>query len=88
MAGFMTLFQRATLDGQRGRVYAAIGSVQGLALLIGTLVAGAAAQGAGIVPIIALQGLGYVVAGAATGAALRRCEHAAAALPRTASAGA
>lgn len=63
IAGFMTLFQRSTEDSYRGRVFGAIGVAQGVAAVIGTVAAGFLGQTVGIVPIIALQGGGYVIAG-------------------------
>jgi len=61
--GAMTLFQRASSDSHRGRVFGALGAVQGGAMLVGTLLAGALGDVIGIVPVIAVQGVGYVVAG-------------------------
>ena len=62
-AGELTLFQRASSDSHRGRVFGALGAVQGAAMLAGTLLAGALGDVIGIVPVIAVQGVGYVVAG-------------------------
>ena len=64
-AGFMTLFQVHTGDAFRGRVFAAIGVVQAIAAIAGTLGAGFLGESIGIVPVIAMQGVGYVVAGCA-----------------------
>jgi Na+/melibiose symporter-like transporter len=71
LAGAMTLFQRSTDDAFRGRVFGALGAVEGIAILTGTLCAGFLAQAAGIIPVLAVQGGGYVVAGLAMLAALR-----------------
>jgi Na+/melibiose symporter-like transporter len=71
MAGFTTLVQRFTTDTYRGRVFSSIGVVQAVAAISGTLGAGFLGDSVGIVPIIALQGVGYVVAGTVTLAVLR-----------------
>jgi Na+/melibiose symporter-like transporter len=65
IAGLMTLFQRSTSDSHRGRVFGAIGVVDGAALLVGTLGAGWLGQAIGIVPVLSAQGVGYVLAGTA-----------------------
>jgi predicted MFS family arabinose efflux permease len=64
LAGLMTIFQTATEDRHRGRVFGAITAVHASAMLIGIGLAGTAGGGAGIVPIIAIQGFGYCAAGA------------------------
>jgi Na+/melibiose symporter-like transporter len=71
LAGFMTLFQRNTADAYRGRVYGAIGLVQAVAVIAGTLGAGFLGESVGIVPILAMQGAGYVLAGLAVLMGLR-----------------
>jgi MFS family permease len=70
-AGYTTLFQRHTEDAYRGRAFAAVGVVQALAVVGGTLSAGFLGESVGIVPIIAIQGAGYVVAGCAVLIGLR-----------------
>ena len=65
MAGLMTLFQRSTSDSHRGRVFGALSAVEGVTVLAGTLGAGFLSRYAGIVPVLAIQGAGYVVAGLA-----------------------
>jgi Na+/melibiose symporter-like transporter len=79
LAGAMTLFQRSTDDALRGRVFGALGAVEGVAILAGTLCAGFLGQAVGIIPVLAVQGGGYVVAGFAMLVALRadRAERAA-----------
>ncbi len=62
-AGLMTVFQTATGEQLRGRVFGALIAVQGVATLAGTLGAGMLGKPVGIVPVIALQGAGYVLAG-------------------------
>jgi Na+/melibiose symporter-like transporter len=71
MAGLMTLFQRSTSDSHRGRVFGALSAVEGVTVLAGTLGAGYLSRYAGIVPVLAIQGAGYVVAGLAMLARLR-----------------
>lgn len=63
VVGQTTLFQRTSSDSHRGRVFGALSAVQGVALLAGTLLAGVLGDVLGIVPVIAVQGAGYVVAG-------------------------
>ena len=40
LAAAMTLFQRATSDGHRGRIFGTLTAVEGLALVVGTITAG------------------------------------------------
>ncbi len=63
IAGFTTLLQRHTDNAYRGRVFASIGVVRAVAALSGTVGAGFLGESVGIVPIIACQGAGYVIAG-------------------------
>lgn len=75
MAALNTLLQRSTQDAYRGRVFGALGTAEGGASLAGTLAGGYLSQPFGIVPVIAIQGAGYVLAGlgmAAWGRASRR----------------
>jgi Na+/melibiose symporter-like transporter len=65
IAGFTTLFQRHTADAFRGRVWAAVGVAQAVAAITGTFAAGFLGESLGIVPVIAAQGVGYMVAGTA-----------------------
>jgi Na+/melibiose symporter-like transporter len=62
-AGLMTMLQTATVETMRGRVFGVLVAVQGVATLAGTLAAGVLGNPLGIVPVIALQGAGYVLAG-------------------------
>jgi Na+/melibiose symporter-like transporter len=71
LAGFTTLFQRYTVDAYRGRVFSSMGVVQAVAAITGTVGAGFLGDSVGIVPIIAIQGAGYVAAGAAVLLVLR-----------------
>src|SRR4051794_18591251 len=63
-AGMMTLLQRNTVDAQRGRVFGLVFMVQSVAMVVGTTCAGFLGEAVGIVPVLAFQGVGYVVAGA------------------------
>jgi Na+/melibiose symporter-like transporter len=64
IAGLTTVLQRSTSDSYRGRVFGALGAVRGLAVIVGTISAGFLGESVGIVPILAFQGVGYMVAGA------------------------
>ncbi|HET7049738.1 MAG TPA: MFS transporter [Solirubrobacteraceae bacterium] len=59
----MTLMQEHTADRYRGRVFGALGAVEGVAIVAGTLTAGVLAHVLGIVAVLSVQGAGYVVAG-------------------------
>jgi len=65
LAGLITLFQRSSEDTYRGRVFGAVSALEGMAVLAGTLGAGYLSRLAGIIPVLAVQGGGYVVAGLA-----------------------
>jgi MFS family permease len=58
---------RTASDGSggpvRGRVFGAVSALEGVTVLAGTLGAGYLSRRAGIVPVLAIQGAGYVVAG-------------------------
>lgn len=71
IAGMMTTFQTMTSDEFRGRVYGAMLAVQGAAVLVGIGIAGWLGEAVGIVPIIAIQGVGYVAGGFMVLGALR-----------------
>ena len=63
VAGMMTLYQRNTTDERRGRVFSLIALAQAVSVVIGATLAGFLGGPTGIMPILALQGVGYVVAG-------------------------
>ena len=63
VAGTMTLFQRNTTDDKRGRVFSLLSLVQAVSVVVGSTLAGFFGGPSGIIPILALQGAGYVVAG-------------------------
>ncbi|MEU4196088.1 MFS transporter [Kribbella sp. NPDC026611] len=64
VAGMMTVFQRLTTDGTRGRIFGAVGAAESLAVLLGIAAAGFLGDAVGIIPVLVFQGLGYVVGGA------------------------
>jgi MFS family permease len=59
----LTLVQRHAREGHRGRVFGALNVAEGAALVVGTLAAGFLARTAGIVAVLAAQGVAYVLAG-------------------------
>jgi len=63
IAGMMTTFQTMTSDDFRGRVFGAMTAVGGAAVLAGIGIASWLGEAVGIVPIIAIQGVGYVAGG-------------------------
>jgi MFS family permease len=63
-AGLLTLFQQATDDRERGRVFALLLLVRAAFQVLGSLTAGLLGGAIGIVPVMAWQGCGYVLAGA------------------------
>ncbi|MDX6308190.1 MAG: hypothetical protein QOI06_1236 [Nocardioidaceae bacterium] len=71
VAGLMTTFQTVTSDEYRGRVYGALNAVEGGAVIVGIAIASWLGELVGIVPIIAIQGGGYVVGGLVVLLALR-----------------
>jgi MFS family permease len=73
-AGMMTLYQRGTVDERRGRVLGLAFFAQSLAMVVGTTGAGFLGAVVGIVPVLAFQGVGYVIAGALVLATLRTDE--------------
>ncbi len=70
-AGAMTVFQLGTDDRVRGRVFGALTTVQNLAMLACTFLAGALAQHLGVLPVITFQGVVYLLAGVLVLLALR-----------------
>jgi Na+/melibiose symporter-like transporter len=63
VAGLQTLFQRHTVDAERGRVFALGSLVSSVTVVVGSLGAGLLGDSVGIMPVLAVQGVGYVVAG-------------------------
>ena len=62
-AGMMTLFQQHTDDRERGRVFSLLLLVRASATVLGSLTAGILGGAIGIVPVMAWQGCGYLLAG-------------------------
>jgi Na+/melibiose symporter-like transporter len=88
LAGGMTLLQGATTDSHRGRVFGALGAIEGVAIVAGTIAAGFLGQSVGIIPVLAAQGGGYLVGGVAILLALRAQQAAVPAAPAAGTAGA
>ena len=63
VAARTTLMQDHSTDAQRGRIFALLFGVSSLSLGIGATCAGFLGESVGIIPILALQGGGYVLAG-------------------------
>lgn len=72
VAGFMTLLQLHAPDSHRGRVIGALGAVEGISIVTGTVAAGFLGDQVGTIPVLAAQGAGYLLAGLAATVALRR----------------
>ena len=72
VASAMTLLQRHTTESHRGRVFGTLGTVEGIAIVSGTCAAGLLGQQLGIIPLLAAQGGGYVLAGALVTVMLRQ----------------
>jgi Na+/melibiose symporter-like transporter len=87
LAGGMTLLQGATTDSHRGRVFGALGAIEGVAIVAGTIAAGFLGQSVGIIPVLATQGGGYLVGGVAILLALRAQQTAVPADPAASTAG-
>jgi prolyl-tRNA editing enzyme YbaK/EbsC (Cys-tRNA(Pro) deacylase)/Na+/melibiose symporter-like transporter len=62
-AGMMTLYQRHTADARRGRVLSLAYVARSVAALLGTTCAGLLGGVVGILPVLVVQGAGYVAAG-------------------------
>ena len=80
--GYNTVLQRGTEDAFRGRVFGALGVVQGVGIVMGTLAGGVLGGAIGIVPVIAFQGVGGIVGGAMVLVVLRTDLHLRATVPR------
>jgi MFS family permease len=63
MAARTTLLQDHSTDDQRGRIFALIYGVAALSLTVGAVTAGFLGESIGIIPVLAVQGGGYVAAG-------------------------
>jgi predicted MFS family arabinose efflux permease len=71
-AGYLTVFQQSSTDAVRGRAFSLVSLTRFVALVVGSLTAGLLGDRVGIVPVLAWQGVGYVVAGSAVLVLLRR----------------
>jgi len=58
-----TLMQHHSTDAQRGRIFAQLFGVSSLSLAVGAVCAGFLGESVGIIPVLAVQGGGYVLAG-------------------------
>jgi Na+/melibiose symporter-like transporter len=63
VAGMMTVFQRLTVDGTRGRIFGAGAAAESVAVLLGIAAAGLLGDVVGIIPVLVFQGVGYAVGG-------------------------
>ena len=61
--GSQSLLQASAPDAYLGRVFGALGTIMGLMLLLGTITAGVVTDHLGVVPVLNIQGAGYIVAG-------------------------
>lgn len=58
-----TLFQSGVADEYRGRIFGALSTTQALLVLCGMLLGGTLGDPLGVIPVLNVQGGGYVVAG-------------------------
>jgi len=63
LSSAMTLIQTSVDDRWRGRVLGAVFATSALSAVVGTAVAALLGDYVGIVPLLTVQGLGYVAAG-------------------------
>ena len=70
--GFTTLQQTLTADSHRGRTIGLFGTLIALGMMVGTTVAGFLGETIGILPMLVLQGSGYVLGGLVVGMSIRR----------------
>jgi Na+/melibiose symporter-like transporter len=71
VAGYTSTLQAGTDDRHRGRVFGAVATTSGATSLIGIAAAGLLGGVLGVVPVIAIQGVAYVLAGVLVVIALR-----------------
>jgi MFS family permease len=71
-AAATTLQQANSEDRNRGRVVGAIGAMAGLGSLLGASIAGLAGQVVPVIPLLVIQGSGYLVAGTTAWLMVRR----------------
>jgi MFS family permease len=65
MAGYHTLEQTLGGERHRGRVIGAMGAVAGVGSLIGAIGAGILGESVPVIPLLVVQGSGYVLGGLA-----------------------
>jgi MFS family permease len=63
VAGLSSVAQRATVEGQRGKAFAALGVAMALGEATGIIAAGLLGDPVGIVPVLNAQGILHIVAG-------------------------
>jgi hypothetical protein len=57
------LLQTLTADAYRGRVFGALGAIQGMAILVGLTLGAAAIDAIGVVPVVSLGAMMWIVGG-------------------------
>ena len=72
--GLRTLLQRSTVDAERGRVFSLQNLAMSVMLMVGAAAAGFLGEAVGIMPILALQGVVYVLAALMVLAAFSRMD--------------
>jgi MFS family permease len=72
IVSYLTMQQTAIADAYRGRLFGAFETTEALVGLVGAALAGALSSRLGIVPIISMQGIGYLCAGIMVLVGLRR----------------
>jgi hypothetical protein len=72
IVSYLTMQQTAIADAYRGRLFGAFETTEALVGLVGAALAGALSTRLGIVPIISIQGIGYLCAGIMVLVGLRR----------------
>jgi MFS family permease len=73
-AAFLTVFQRSTRDETRGRAYSLVALARTCAVIVGSTTAGLLGERLGIMPVLAYQGVAYVLAGLVVLVALRESD--------------
>jgi MFS family permease len=63
VAGYQTLLQRHTRDAERGRVVSLNLLATSVSVVVGSLAAGFLGETIGIMPVLAMQAVGYILAG-------------------------
>ncbi|HKB48622.1 MAG TPA: MFS transporter, partial [Ktedonobacterales bacterium] len=63
LTGVQSLTQATAPEAYRGRIFGVVGMMAGLLGLLGTIAAGTITDHLGVVPVLNIQGAGYVVAG-------------------------